>query len=71
MTKETKQQTTVDWIEQEMLKGNLSMKEILEQAKEMQKAQHDNTWGNALSAITVDKWESFDQFYNETYGDNK
>jgi hypothetical protein len=32
-----KQQGLVDWIEQEMLKPNLSMKEILEQAKEMEK----------------------------------
>jgi hypothetical protein len=34
-----KQQTVVEWIEQEMLKPNLSMKEILEQAKEMEKEQ--------------------------------
>lgn len=32
-----KQQTTVDWIEQEMLKGNLSLKQILIQAREMEK----------------------------------
>ncbi len=31
-----KQQTTVEWLEQEMLKPNLSMKEILEQAKKME-----------------------------------
>jgi hypothetical protein len=30
-------QTTVDWIEQEMLKGNLSLKQILIQAREMEK----------------------------------
>jgi hypothetical protein len=34
-----KQQTAVEWLEQEMLKPNLSMKEILEQAKEMEKEQ--------------------------------
>jgi hypothetical protein len=34
-----KQQTAVEWLEQEMLKPNLSMKEILEQAKDMQKEQ--------------------------------
>jgi hypothetical protein len=34
-----KDKTIVDWIEQEMLKGNLSMKEILEQAKEMEREQ--------------------------------
>ena len=31
--------TLVEWLEQEMLKPNLSMKEILEQAKEMEKKQ--------------------------------
>jgi flagellar biosynthesis/type III secretory pathway protein FliH len=31
-----KQQMAVEWLEQEMLKPNLSMKEILEQAKEME-----------------------------------
>ena len=34
---DNKQQTTVDWIKQEMLKGNLNINEILEQAKEMEK----------------------------------
>jgi len=34
-----KQHTAVEWLEQEMLKPNLSMKEILEQAKEMEKEQ--------------------------------
>jgi hypothetical protein len=34
-----KQQTAVEWLEQEMLKPNLSMKEILEQAKEMEKEE--------------------------------
>jgi hypothetical protein len=32
-----KQQGGVEWLEQEMLKPNLSMKEILNQAKEMDK----------------------------------
>mgnify|MGYP000922251153 CR=1 FL=1 len=34
-----KEQTAVEWLEQEMLKPNLSMKEILEQAKEIEKEQ--------------------------------
>ena len=37
--KNNKQQTAVEWLEQEMLKPNLSMKEILKQAKEMEKEQ--------------------------------
>jgi hypothetical protein len=38
-----KQQTPVEWLEQEMLKPNLSMKEILEQAKEMEEKQKGYT----------------------------
>ena len=33
------EQTAIEWLESEMLKPNLSMKEILEQAKEMQEKQ--------------------------------
>lgn len=64
-----KQQTTVDWIEQEMLKGNLSLKEILEQAKEMEKEKLEDSWVEG----TI-KWgtnRTFEQYYNETYGGNK
>ena len=32
-------QTAVEWLESEMLKPNLSMKEILKQAKELEKQQ--------------------------------
>ena len=38
-TGKPKQQTAVEWLEQEMLKPNLSMKEILEKAKEMENEQ--------------------------------
>jgi hypothetical protein len=64
-----KQQTAVEWLEQEMLKPNLSMKEILEQAKEMDKEQKIRDFtdgylyrGEQLSPWLIDKW------YNETYG---
>ena len=49
-----KQQTAVEWLEQEMLKPNLSMKEILEKAKEMEKEQ------------TIEfAWECQEMFKNE------
>jgi cell division septum initiation protein DivIVA len=32
-------QTAVEWLESEMLKSNLSMRDILEQAKEIEKQQ--------------------------------
>jgi hypothetical protein len=68
-----KQQTTVDWIEQEMLKGNLSLKEILEQAKEMDKKQSINDFveGNKLDFYDATEKEIAEMYYNETYGGDK
>jgi len=69
-----KQQTAVEWlIEQLHYKYGgtdffwTNMDEI-EQAKEMDKEQKANTWNNAINAVEKDKWESFEQYYNETYG---
>jgi hypothetical protein len=72
-----KQQTTVEWIEQEMLKGNLSLKEILIQAKEMDREQkkHAYDWGETNGADECNgdgaTHENFEQYYQETYGGNK
>ena len=60
-----KQQTVVEWLEQEVLKPNLSMKEILEQAKEMQKDQHIKSWEAGLMKV------DFNEYYEQTYGGNK
>ena len=69
---ENKKLSSVEWLEQELKKiPFVNVLEVFEQAKEMEKEQHGNTWGNALSAVAVDKWESFEQYYNETYGGNK
>ena len=69
-----KQQTTVDWIEQEMLKGNLSLKEILVQAKEMEREKiikaHGVQFDYSYSQIDPKKITG-EQYYNETYGGNK
>jgi hypothetical protein len=68
-----KQQTVVEWIEQEMLKPNLSMKEILEQAKEMEKERmigftnkyiNSELWVNC-NAIESDS--TVEQYYEQTY----
>jgi hypothetical protein len=66
-----KQQTAVEWLEQEMLKPNLSMKEILEQAKEMEKEQiikaaSDHCYPTCELA-TIDA----EEYYKLTYGGNK
>jgi hypothetical protein len=53
-------QTAVEWLESEMLKPNLSMKEILKQAKEIEKQQIIDAY-NEVSNHTGE------QYYNETF----
>ncbi len=68
--KNQKQQTAVDWIEQEMLKPNLSMKEILEKAKQIEKEQKykfADEYCNALYSGCPLTPEDYDL----TYGGNK
>ena len=59
-----KQQTTVEWLVQEMLKPNLSMKEILEQAKEM----HKEEMIEFGCLLTQAPQHIIEEAYNETYG---
>ena len=40
----------------------------LDRYEETEKEQHSITWENTKSAMEVHKWESFQQYYNETYG---
>jgi hypothetical protein len=66
-----KQQTAVEWFLIECGKyGDTAQipDEVIEQAKEMEKEQKANTWNNAINAVEKDKWESFEQYYDETYG---
>jgi hypothetical protein len=77
-----KQQTAVEWLAEktfnqiELLKHLCINEEqflnnmliFREQAKEMEKEQKANTWNNAINAVEKDKWESFEQYYNQTYG---
>ena len=41
------------------------MKEILNQAKEMEKDQHIKSWETGLMKV------DFNEYYNKTYGDDK
>ena len=34
---------------------------------EMEKEQIIDTWNNAINAVEKDKWESFEQYYKETF----
>jgi len=77
-TGKPRQQTAIEWLEQEMLKPNLSMKEILEQAKEMEKQQIENSMSVAFldglrsgNENYKSPYEDWEQYYNETYGDVK
>jgi hypothetical protein len=68
-----KQQTPVEWLEQEMLKPNLSMKEILEQAKEMEKERTiefciDWYFNGTVMMKKIDVKSTIEQHFNETYG---
>jgi hypothetical protein len=67
------QQTAVQWIVEQLqapCRGIPS--HIIEQAKEMEKGQHDNTWIQSRIEYQGDdyigKEKTFEQYYNETYG---
>jgi hypothetical protein len=71
-----KQQTAVEWLI-EQLRNNENIRwrgtriiELAEKAKEMEKERKADTWNNAINAVEKDKWESFEQFYEQTYGGN-
>ena len=40
---------------------------LFEQALEMQDKQMQLTWNNAIDAVQKDKWESYDDFYNNNF----
>ena len=49
-------QSAVEWLESEMLKPNLSMKDILEQAKEIEKQQQGYSEEEVLEILTKCTW---------------
>ena len=64
--------TAVKWLQIKM--ATSSAEEMVEninvwfaKAKEMEKEQMETTWNNAIDAELKDKWQSFDQFHNETF----
>jgi hypothetical protein len=73
--KNTKQ-TAVEWIEHQVEQQGIthyfSLREILEQAKEMEKQQRmsDFTMG-ITNANRMEETKDAEQWYNETYGGNK
>lgn len=72
------QQTAVDWLVKrvESISNDKSLtkedsirlyNQAIEHSKKMEMEQKANTWNNAINAVEKDKWESFEQYYNETY----
>jgi hypothetical protein len=61
--------TAVEWLVEELTKQNMFMhlfaKEI-EQAKEMEKEQHEKTWAEGMFCETGDR-QAFIEYYNETF----
>jgi hypothetical protein len=75
-----KEMSAVEWFNDEILihlnfDQRLYLKDIFNQAKEMQKKQHANTWDDSRVEDKGDnyigKQKSFNDYYNETYGGNK
>jgi hypothetical protein len=62
-----KNMTAVEWLLDQIQQKLYIRESVIEQAKEMDKEQKANTWNNAINAVEKDKWESFEQYYKETY----
>ena len=74
-----KKQGAVEWLESEMLKPNLSMKDIFNQAKEMDKQQKIEAYNQGyrdgendasnipLSIGDIEDYSNAEQYYKETY----
>jgi hypothetical protein len=70
-------QTAVEWFNDEILihlnfDQRLYLKDIFEQAQEMEKEQHEETFNQSRLAKIFEKdmppvWESWEQYYNETF----
>ena len=59
--------TAIEWLESEMLKPNLGMKEIIEQAKEMEKQQIIDAYQQGFNNAYFSNPLSKEQYYNETF----
>ena len=73
-----KQQTAVEWLMDNVyIDPNPELYAKFQQAKEMEKEQMDKVagdWWNEGASYMHDggrRYESFEQYYNETYGGNK
>ena len=56
----------IGWIPQ-TVEQEKALLEALEKAKKIQDEQMQLTWNNAIDAVQKDKWESYDDFYNNNF----
>jgi hypothetical protein len=65
-----KKQTAVEWLEENshiVPKNELNKRELIEQAKEMEKQQIIDAYNNGCIHTLKDKMKKGEQYYNETY----
>ena len=65
-----KKQTAVEWLVNQLNKKGFAVvvtDEEIEQAKEMEKQQHSETWDNSLIENYIGKEKSFEEYYNENF----
>lgn len=70
-----KKQTAVEWLGNELVKKGFPIEKYAmdsyEQAKEMEKQQHSETWDNSLIENKGDNYigkeKSFEEYYNENF----
>jgi len=87
MEKELNKQTAVDWLIEQLQKtrnyqkvineaneNKSYVRNVIKQAKEMEKEQHADTWDKSMDNLDVRggnivrAWEDFDEHYEQTYG---
>lgn len=67
-------QTAVEWLTSLLMNGYTIDNKIIEQAKAMEKEQHNETWDSAHQAgrfegkgIAEDNWQTFESHWEETF----
>lgn len=68
---EQKEQTAVEWLVEQLFADNEIFgcsKELLEQAKQMEKEQIIDTYKKAQVLMVMDSSKQAEQYYNEEYG---
>jgi hypothetical protein len=67
-------QTAVEWLVEQITNGDISARQAIQQAKAMEKEQHQETWDVAHQAgrfegkgIAEENWQTFEGYWEETF----